>query len=96
MGLDATHKNGGFEEQTEAYLYAVAVLREALLGLEAVGIAPNEQCDALGCTLIGLLTDHYPEEFALLLFETLQSTLKECYEAGLVLSPKNTTSFSQH
>ncbi len=94
MAMDATQNDGRVEEQAEAYSYAVGVLRDALSGLEAVGIRPNEQCDALGYTLINLLTDNYPEELALLLFETLQSTLKECYEAGLIASPKSTTSAS--
>ena len=87
---------GCSEEQAEAYLFAVEVLRDALSGLEAVGIAPNEQCDALGYSLINLLTDHYSEEQALLSFETLHSTLKLCYDAGLGLSLKSTASISHH
>jgi len=93
MAMDTT-QNGCFDEQAEAYLYAVEVLRDALSGLAAVGIAPNEQCDALGYTLINLLIDDYPEEHALLLFETLQSTLKACFEAGPVPSPKSTAAVS--
>ena len=85
MAMDTT-QNGCFDEQAEAYSYAVEVLRDALSGLEAAGIAPNEQCDALGYTLINLLLDDYPEEHALLLFETLQSTLKACFEAGPLTS----------
>ena len=81
-------------EQAEAYLYAVEVLRDALLGLQCAGIDPNEQCDALGYTLIKLMSDHYPEEIALLLFETLQSTLKECYKPGLAPFPDGLRSAS--
>ncbi len=91
--MDAT-QNGCFDEQAEAYLYAVEVLRDALSGLEAVGVAPNEQCDALGYTLINLLIDDYPEEHALLLFETLQSTLKACFDAGSAPSLKSTSAVS--
>ena len=92
----AIRKDGFFEEQAEAYVYAVGVLRDTLLALEAVGVAPNERCDALGYTLINLLTDHYSAESGLLLFETLQSTLKACYEAGLVSALETTVSVPQH
>ena len=84
------------EQQAEAYVYAVGVLRDALVALEAVGVAPDEQCDALGYTLINLLADRYPAESGLVLFETLQSTLKACYEAGVASSPESTTSFLRH
>ena len=94
--MDVSPGDRRSEEQAEAYLFALGVLRDALSGLEAVGIAPNEQCDALGYTLINLLTDHYSEEQALLSFETLHSTLKLCYDAGLRLSLKSTASISHH
>ena len=80
-GVDATRRNECAGEETEAYLYAIKVLKNALSGLETMGVAPNEQCDALGYTLINLLLDHYPKAPALLLFETLRSTLEECYES---------------
>ncbi len=83
IAMNASQKGGRFDDPVDAYLYAVGVFKDALLRLEAVGIAPNEQCDALGYTLINLLTTHYSEELGLLLFETLQSTLRECYEPGL-------------
>ena len=84
------------EEQGEAYVYAVRVLRDALLALDAMGVAPNEQCDALGYILINLLSKHYPEESGLLLLETLESTLKACYESSPVSSPRSTKPVSQH
>jgi hypothetical protein len=62
--------------------------------LKLIGIPPNERCDALGYTLINLLTDHYSEEHALLSLEELQAMLKRCYDAGLGPSPKSTTSVS--
>ena len=96
MSMRAVRKDGFFEEQAEAYVYAVGVLRDTLLALEAAGVAPNERCDALGYTLINLLTDHYPAESGLLLFETLQSTLKACYDAGLASASESTTSVFQH
>ena len=96
MAMDTDQKDGCSEEQAQAYLFAVGVLGDALLRLEAMGIAPNEQCDALGYTLINLLIDHYSEEHALVSFEALQSTLRQCYEAGLGPSPDSKTSFSHH
>ena len=85
--MDTEQNPGCLEEQVEAYLYAVGVLRDTLLGLEAAGIAPNDQCDALAYSLINLLTERYPQEHALLLFETLQATLESCYEAEPAYSP---------
>ncbi len=80
----------------DAYLYAVRVLDDALVELEAMGVAPNEQCDALGYTLINLLTEHYAKEHALLSFETLRSTLKLCLEANLASSSRSATPVSRH
>ncbi len=88
---DASEKGGSFEEQAEAYLYAVGVLRDALLELDNAGIAPIDQCDALAYTLVNMLTERYSEEHALVLLETLQAMLKECYEAGLGCPPNGTT-----
>ena len=71
------------ESSADAYSIAVRVLEGVLLGLEDAGLATSERCDALGYTLINLLANHYTEEQALLLLETLHSTLKEYYEADL-------------
>ncbi len=84
------------EREADAYVYAIEVLEGALLALEADGVALNEQCDALGYTLISLLTDRYPSEAALLLFETLHSILKSCYEAGPPFSSDSAISASRH
>lgn len=47
-------------------MFAVGVLSDNVLQLKSIGIPPNECCDALGYTLINLLTDHYPDDQALL------------------------------
>lgn len=96
MAMDAALAGGRSKDEAEAYLFAVEAFRDTTIGLKGAGIGPNECCDALGYALINLLTDHYSEEHAMLSLETRQSTLKQCYEAGLGPSPKSTTSVSPH
>lgn len=74
MAVDAAQKGGRSIEQAEAYVFAVGALRDTVLELKAIGIAPNECSDALGYTLINLLPEHYTEEHALLSLEELRST----------------------
>jgi hypothetical protein len=89
MVMDAAQKGGRSIEQAESYVFAVGALRDTLLELRAIGIEPSERCDAVGYTLINLLTTHHTEEKAFLWAEEFLAMLKRRYDAA-----KSTTSVS--
>lgn len=87
MAVDTAMESGRSEDEAEAYLFAVGALRDALSGLKAAGIKPNECCDALGHTLLDQLTDHCSEEQAFLWAEEFLAMLKWRYDAAKSTTP---------
>lgn len=81
--VDALEKGGRSEAEVRTHLNAVISILSTCKDLEITGVGSRDRRDALGYCLVNLLATHYTKNQALAWLATLQTTLEQCYDAGL-------------